>query len=221
MASFSDETLQKIRDRILVSDVAARYAKIEHRGNELWCCCPLHGEKTASMVLHDDTGFFHCFGCGAHGTAIDLVMQLFGCSAREAALKLAGDFDIPIDSSPQAKTRTKTNRLELTKDELSLLGISEGRPFEIQVNVEDNGDPVYEAFFPPTLQDAYGEDPAFITAFVIGRAKERKERCTSMMRAFRTCSEWDASMREVVRYFMIELTDIISRFGGRTQAGQA
>ena len=205
-----------VKERITAEQAAIMYG-MSVRGHKARCC--FHEEKTPSMVFRGKT--FHCFGCGAHGTAIDLVMQLFGCSAREAALKLAGDFDIPIDSSPQAKTRTKTNRLELTKDELSLLGISEGRPFEIQVNVEDNGDPVYEAFFPPTLQDAYGEDPAFITAFVIGRAKERKERCTSMIRAFRTCSEWDASMREVVRYFMIELTDIISRFGGRTQAGQA
>ena len=205
-----------VKERITAEQAAIMYG-MSVRGHKTRCC--FHEEKTPSMVFRGKT--FHCFGCGAHGTAIDIVMQLFGCSAREAALKLAGDFDIPIDSSPQAKTRTKTNRLELTKDELSLLGISEGRPFEIQVNVEDNGDPVYEAFFPPTLQDAYGEDPAFITAFVIGRAKERKERCTSMMRAFRTCSEWDASMREVVRYFMIELTDIISRFGGRTQAGQA
>lgn len=207
---------ERVKDEIPPEQAAVMYG-LPVRKNKARCC--FHEERTPSMVFRGKT--FHCFGCGAHGSTIDLCMRLFGLSPRDAALKLAKDFNIPVDTEYHAGNNPRRMRLNITKEELSLLGIREGRPFEIQVNVEDNGDPVYEAFFPPTLQDVYGEDPAFITAFVIGRAKERKERCTSMMRAFRTCSEWDASMREVVRYFMIELTDIISRFGGRTQAGQA
>lgn len=108
MASFSDETLQKIRDRILVSDVAARYSKIEHRGNELWCCCPLHGEKTASMVLHDDTGFFHCFGCGKSGTIFNLVMEMEKVSFPEAVRELARQAGVELEQlSPQEIERNK------------------------------------------------------------------------------------------------------------------
>ena len=44
-------------------------------GKELCGRCPFHGEKTASFYVIPDKGFFHCFGCGAHGTAIDYVMR--------------------------------------------------------------------------------------------------------------------------------------------------
>lgn len=111
-------------------------------------------------------------------------------------------------------------RLNITKEELSLLGIREGRPFEIQVNVEDNGDPVYETFFPPTLAQAYNETPSFIEGFIVGRAKERKERCDSMLRVFTACSEWDASMRQTITSLKSEIWDIISRFERTGQNAQ-
>ncbi len=108
MASFSDATLQKIRDRILLSDIASRYTRIEHRGKELWCCCPLHGEKTASMVLHDDTGFFHCFGCGRSGTIFNLVMEMEKVSFPEAVRELARSANVEIEQlSPEETERNK------------------------------------------------------------------------------------------------------------------
>lgn len=200
-----------VKERVTAEQAAIMYG-MSVRRHKARCC--FHDEKTPSMVFRGKT--FHCFGCGTHGSAIDLVMQLFGLSPREAAMKLAGDFDFPVEAG--LPTGNNAMRLDITKDELSLLGIEEGRSYEIQVNVEDNGDPVYATFYPPTLQEAYREDPSFIAAFVAGRAAERKERCDSMLCVFDTCSEWDVSMREAVRYFMAELSDIILRFGNIARA---
>ena len=55
-------------------------------------CCPFHADRTPSMKLNED--YFYCFGCGAHGDAIDLAARLFGLSGYEAAKKLAADFGI-------------------------------------------------------------------------------------------------------------------------------
>ena len=203
-----------VKERISAEQAAIMYG-LPVRQHKTKCC--FHNERTPSMVFKGQN--FHCFGCGAHGSAIDLAMQLFELSPRDAAMKLAEDFGVPVEKS--IPSGSNMIRMDITKDELSLLGIEDGRPFEIQVNVEDNGDPVYATFSPPTLQETYRESPSFVNAFIAGRAEERKGRCESMMRMFNTHSEWDASMREVIRYFMIELTDIIARFGGRTMAEQA
>lgn len=110
MAGIAEETLKQIRDRIRISDVASRYSKIEHRGNELWCCCPIHGEKTASMILHDDTGFYHCFGCGKSGTIFNLVMEMEKVPFLEAVKMLAAQAGIdlkPLTPEEEAENKMK------------------------------------------------------------------------------------------------------------------
>ena len=63
-------------------------------------CCPFHHDKTPSMKVDDR---YYCFGCGVTGDAVDLTMQLFGLSSKEAALRLASDFNIDVD---EAKSRS-------------------------------------------------------------------------------------------------------------------
>jgi hypothetical protein len=47
-----------------------RSVKLEKAGREHKGCCPFHSEKTPSFTVNDEKGFYHCFGCGAHGDAI-------------------------------------------------------------------------------------------------------------------------------------------------------
>ena len=56
--------------------------------------CPFHSEKTPSMKIYPRT--FHCFGCGAHGSVIDFVSQLFGLDPLGAVKRLAADFKIDL-----------------------------------------------------------------------------------------------------------------------------
>ncbi|MGD8497444.1 MAG: CHC2 zinc finger domain-containing protein, partial [Chromatiales bacterium] len=48
---------------------------LKRRGKEYLACCPFHSEKTPSFTVSQDKQFYHCFGCGAHGTAIGFLME--------------------------------------------------------------------------------------------------------------------------------------------------
>ena len=69
---------------------AERYGLPVRQGNMI--CCPFHNDRTPSMKLNED--YFYCFGCGAHGDAIEFTSKLFGISVLDAAKKLAADFGI-------------------------------------------------------------------------------------------------------------------------------
>ena len=92
--------LDELRARAPVSDVARRRLKLIRRGREYTALCPFHNEKTPSFTISDDKGFYHCFGCGAHGDVISFVMRSEGLSFPEAVEKLAGEagLSVPRDS---------------------------------------------------------------------------------------------------------------------------
>lgn len=58
--------------------------------------CPFHSEKTASFKAYPGARGFHCFGCGASGSVIDLVMKLFDCSVGDACKRLSDDFRLGL-----------------------------------------------------------------------------------------------------------------------------
>lgn len=49
--------------------------KLEKRGNNYHAFCPFHTEKTPSFTVHSEKQFYHCFGCGAHGNAVDFIIN--------------------------------------------------------------------------------------------------------------------------------------------------
>lgn len=63
--------------------------KLTKKGNDYWGCCPFHNEKTASFSVSVAKGFYHCFGCGAHGDAVDFLMDYEHLDFREAISNLA------------------------------------------------------------------------------------------------------------------------------------
>lgn len=70
--------------------------KIKRNGSKFWACCPLHGEKTASLCIYD-SGTWYCFGCHKGGDAVNLYQEMFRLSPKDAALRLAEDFGIHVD----------------------------------------------------------------------------------------------------------------------------
>lgn len=73
------------------SRVISQWVKLTRIGAEFKGCCPFHGEKTASFTLSDEKGFYHCFGCGAHGDVIAFVMNYHGVGFTEACGILGGE----------------------------------------------------------------------------------------------------------------------------------
>src|SRR5690606_25823380 len=68
-------TLMRVREMVL-SEVIGRHVRLTRRGREFVGLCPFHRERTPSFTVNDDKGFYHCFGCGAHGDSIDFVMNI-------------------------------------------------------------------------------------------------------------------------------------------------
>lgn len=73
---FSGALLQKIKGRLVLSEVIGKYIPTKRHGPEYQALCPFHKEKTPSFTINDQKGFYHCFGCGAHGSVIDFIMEL-------------------------------------------------------------------------------------------------------------------------------------------------
>lgn len=64
--------------------------KLTKRGKDWYGQCPFHAEKSASFSVVPAKRFYHCHGCGAHGDALDFVMQIEGLSLPDAAARLGG-----------------------------------------------------------------------------------------------------------------------------------
>ena len=62
-------------DRSDIVEVIQSRIQLKKAGREFKACCPFHGEKTPSFTVSPDKGFYHCFGCGAHGTAVGFLME--------------------------------------------------------------------------------------------------------------------------------------------------
>lgn len=82
-------SLEEFKARLPLAEIVARYVKLTRRGREQLGLCPFHKEKTPSFNVVEDKGFYHCFGCGAHGTAIDFIMAIEGLAFPEALERLA------------------------------------------------------------------------------------------------------------------------------------
>ena len=106
--AFPPQFLDELRTRIAVSEVIAPKVRLTRRGRESTGLCPFHNEKTPSFTANDDKGFYHCFGCGAHGDIISFAMETEGLSFPEAVEKLAGIAGLAVpQESPQERERAK------------------------------------------------------------------------------------------------------------------
>ncbi|MCX7896884.1 MAG: DNA primase [Rhodocyclaceae bacterium] len=82
--------IQELLSRLDIVDVVERYVPLKKSGANYVACCPFHQEKTPSFTVSPTKQFYHCFGCGAHGSAIGFVMQYKGLTFPEAVEELAG-----------------------------------------------------------------------------------------------------------------------------------
>ncbi len=88
--------LDELRARIPLGALIGRRVRLTRAGRELKGLCPFHAEKTPSFHVVEDKGFFHCFGCGAHGDAIAFLMRADGLSFMEAVERLAAEAGLAV-----------------------------------------------------------------------------------------------------------------------------
>lgn len=94
--------IHQLLDRIDIVEVIDRHVPLKKKGANYMACCPFHGEKTPSFTVSPTKQFYHCFGCGAHGTAISFLMEHAGMGFVEAVKELAARAGLTVPDDGQA-----------------------------------------------------------------------------------------------------------------------
>jgi DNA primase len=80
-----------------IIEVIGPYVALKKEGPEHAGLCPFHQEKSPSFKVNPSKGFYHCFGCGAHGDGVDFIMALLGIEPREAVERILGGTHSPVE----------------------------------------------------------------------------------------------------------------------------
>ena len=99
--------IQDLLNRLDIVDVVERYVPLKKAGANFVACCPFHSEKSPSFTVSQTKQFYHCFGCGAHGTAIGFVMEHAGYGFVEAIEELAGSVGLEVPNERPAAGDTQ------------------------------------------------------------------------------------------------------------------
>ena len=109
--SLSPQFLDELRARTTLSTLIGRSVKVQKAGREYKACCPFHNEKTPSFTINDEKGFYHCFGCGAHGDAIRWMTDNRGLPFIDAVKELADAAGMEVPAAdPRAAKRAEQAR---------------------------------------------------------------------------------------------------------------
>ena len=103
--------LDELRSKVSIVDVVGAKVKLVRKNREYTGLCPFHNEKTPSFTVNEAKGFYHCFGCGAHGDIIKFEMEANGLPFMDAVTKLANKAGLKVpkfnkENEEEAKHRS-------------------------------------------------------------------------------------------------------------------
>src|SRR5206468_13013796 len=107
--TLSPAFLDELRLRTSLSSLIGRSVKLQKAGREFKACCPFHNENTPSVTVNDEKGFYHCFGCGAHGDAIRFLTDARGLAFMDAVKELADQAGMEVPA-PDPRAQAKAER---------------------------------------------------------------------------------------------------------------
>ncbi|GEN98778.1 DNA primase [Novosphingobium sediminis] len=109
--SLTPQWLDELRARVSLSALIGRSVRVTKAGREFKACCPFHNEKTPSFTINDEKGFYHCFGCGAHGDAIRWMTDHQGLPFLDAVKELAASAGMEVPApDPRAARRAEEQK---------------------------------------------------------------------------------------------------------------
>jgi DNA primase len=108
-----NDFIQTLLARVDIVDVIDRCVPLKKAGANYSACCPFHSEKTPSFTVSPSKQFYHCFGCGAHGTAVGFLMEYAGKSFPDAVEELARDAGLEV---PRIERPGESERREQAVD---------------------------------------------------------------------------------------------------------
>src|SRR6476620_6094510 len=107
----SQSFIQDLLSRIDIVDVIEREVPLKKAGINYAACCPFHSEKTPSFTVSPTKQFYHCFGCGAHGSAIGFLMDYDRLEFPDAVEELASraGIKVPYEGGREAPREDSTD----------------------------------------------------------------------------------------------------------------
>lgn len=135
MALYSRESLENLRNKVDIVDVVSQHIEVKKQGAVYKALCPFHDEKSPSFILDKSDGHYHCFGCGAHGDAIQFLLEHQRLSFTEAVERLAERYHVAlvaVEKEDVTEAENKTRLREVLESacqyfEFMLLHTEEGR----------------------------------------------------------------------------------------------
>ncbi|MFT7227531.1 MAG: DNA primase [Methylophilaceae bacterium] len=109
-----EQFIQELLNRVDVVDVVDKSVPLKKAGANYSACCPFHNEKSPSFTVSPTKQFYHCFGCGAHGTAISFLMEYNGLSFVESIHDLAKQVGMVVpheEQTPAARESEEKNKI--------------------------------------------------------------------------------------------------------------
>ncbi|MEW9898377.1 DNA primase [Chitinivorax sp. PXF-14] len=123
MARIPDSFIQDLLNRVDIVDVVDRYVPLKKGGANYMACCPFHNEKSPSFTVSPTKQFYHCFGCGAHGTAITFMMEHAGLGFVDAVKELAQGAGMQVPQEEPTVADIKAAQQRAVVESLDLPGV--------------------------------------------------------------------------------------------------
>jgi DNA primase len=110
MPIFTKDSLETLRQRVDLVDVLTGHIDLKKSGASYKALCPFHDEKTPSLMIQKGDTHYHCFGCGAHGDAIQFLMTHLKISFLDAVENLAARFNVPLQQVEKTEEKQGPNK---------------------------------------------------------------------------------------------------------------
>ena len=110
--SIPEEIIERIRDRISISELVSESVSLKRTGKNFVGLCPFHKEKSPSFSVSDDHGSFRCFGCGKHGSIFDFIMLTRGLTFVEAVHLLGKRAGVEVPDTRGARPESDEMKRE-------------------------------------------------------------------------------------------------------------
>lgn len=112
--------IQELLNRVDIVDVVDKSVPLKKAGANFSACCPFHNEKSPSFTVSPTKQFYHCFGCGAHGSAISFLMEYQGLSFVEAINELAKMVGMQVPQVEKSEHQTAPKQIAGLQESLQL-----------------------------------------------------------------------------------------------------
>ena len=109
MVSVDTEVVNDLKSKVNIADLISQYVALIRTGKNYIGLCPFHGEKTPSFNVNAEKGFYHCFGCGRSGDAIEFLKEYNQVGFIDAVKELANFAGVTLDISNDREEKNNPN----------------------------------------------------------------------------------------------------------------